>query len=451
MIDTIAMDVLTTIWPPLLATLQILVAAAASAHVVLHKRDVRAAIGWIGLIWLVPFGGSILYAMFGVNRIRRRASGSAGAPGVAKDRRPDRQNLSRSVDGAALALPAGHLSPVARLMDRMTHVPIKGGNAIEPLVGGETAYRAMLRAIAEARRSLGLSTYIFDNDRIGRLFVDALAAAAGRAVAVRVLVDGVGAYYSRPTILAELRRRGVTAAEFLPSLLPLSIHYANLRNHRKLLISDGRIGFTGGMNIRHGHCEADTAEAIADVHFRLEGPVVGHLSETFADDWAFASGETLFGDAWFPLPATPGRVFARGVPAGPDEAFERIRWAILGALSQARQHIRIVTPYFLPDIVAGDGAPAGCPARRRDRHRHPRPQQSAAGTVGVDGQNLPPAGPRLPGLAHSRALRSCQADDGRRDMEPGRLGELGSAQPAAQLRIQRRVLRSALRRRPRQR
>ena len=345
----VAMDVLTTIWPPLLATLQVLVAAAASAHAVLHKRDVRAAIGWIGLVWLVPFGGSILYAIFGVNRIRRRASGlrahraSPRIAGQVAITSPDQ-------DGAALTLPAGHLSPVARLMDRMTHVPIKGGNAIEPLVGGETAYRAMLRAIAEARHSLALSTYIFDNDRTGRLFVDALAAAAGRAVAVRVLVDGVGAYYSRPTILAELRRRGVTAAEFLPSLLPLSMHYANLRNHRKLLISDGRIGFTGGMNIRHAHCEADTPEAIADVHFRFEGPVVGQLSETFADDWAFASGETLFGDDWFPLPAMPGRVFARGVPAGPDEAFERIRWAILGALSQARQHIRIVTPYFLPDM-----------------------------------------------------------------------------------------------------
>ena len=342
-------DLLATLWPPLLAALQLLMAAVASAHVVLHKRDVRAAIGWIGLIWLVPYGGSVLYVLFGINRIRRRASGlRAQRPQARSAERvpPPRTDLA-----SALPSSAGHLMSVARLIDRVTDIGIAAGNAVVPLADGSHAYEAMLRAIDVAERTLGLVTYIFDSDSTGRSFVAALARAVARGVAVRVLIDGVGARYSRPAIIGILRGRGVPAAEFLPSVFPLSLHYANLRNHRKILVTDGRIGFTGGMNIRRGHATHGGPSAIEDVHFRLQGPVVAHLVETFADDWAFTTGEQLLGEGWFPPLRPAGPVFARGIAAGPDEAFERVQWAMLGAMSLARDRIRIVTPYFLPDTA----------------------------------------------------------------------------------------------------
>jgi cardiolipin synthase len=340
-------DLLANLSPPLLAALQIIMAAVASAHVVLHKRDVRAAIGWIGLIWLVPYGGSVLYALFGINRIRRRASELRAQR--LRARSVERAPPSRTDPAGASPSSAGHLIPVARLIDRLTDVGITAGNAVVPLADGDRAYKAMLEAIEEAERTLGLSTYIFDSDPTGRSFVAALARAAERGVAVRVLIDGVGARYSRPAITGILRNRGVPATQFLPSSFPLSIHYANLRNHRKILVTDGRVAFTGGMNIRQGHATRAGPSAIRDVHFRLEGPVVAHLAETFADDWAFTTGEQLLGDGWFPPLQAAGPVFARGIATGPDEAFERVRWAILGAMSQARERIRIVTPYFLPD------------------------------------------------------------------------------------------------------
>ena len=342
-------ELLATLYPPLLAALQIAMGALASAHVVLHKRDVRAAIGWIGLIWLVPYGGSILYALFGINRIRRRASGLRAQRSFT--RVPERTRASPSYIATALPRSGRHLMSVARLIDRVTDSTVTSGNAVLPMADGARAYATMLEAIDQAERTLGLSTYIFDGDKTGRHFATALARAVKRGVTVRVLIDGVGVRYCYPLITGLLRREGVPSAEFLPSLFPLSLHYANLRNHRKILVADGRVGFTGGMNIRQGHASDNGAHAIRDVHFRLEGPVVAHLAEVFADDWAFATGEQLSGDGWFPSLQSAGSVLARGIAAGPDELFERVRWAILGALSQARERIRIVTPYFLPDAA----------------------------------------------------------------------------------------------------
>ncbi|HEX2511902.1 MAG TPA: phospholipase D-like domain-containing protein [Xanthobacteraceae bacterium] len=342
-------DLLAALSPPLLAALQLAMGVVASAHVVLHKRDVRAAIGWIGLIWLVPYGGSILYALFGINRLRRRATGLRTLRPYA--RTPER--TPSSLTDLATTLPSfgRHLVSVARLVDRVAETTLTAGNSVSPLADGARAYAAMLDAIDRAERTLGLATYIFDGDATGQSFAAALARAVQRGVAVRVLVDGVGVRYSYPAITGLLRRHGVPTAEFLPTLFPLSLHYANLRNHRKILVADGRVGFTGGLNIRQGHADHEGRAAIRDLHFRLQGPVVAHLAETFADDWAFVTGEQLSGESWFPPLLSAGSVFARGIAAGPDEAFERVRWAMLGALSQARERVRIVTPYFLPDTA----------------------------------------------------------------------------------------------------
>jgi cardiolipin synthase len=342
-------DLLATLSPPFLAILQLAMGAVASAHVVLHKRDVRAAIGWIGLIWLVPYGGSVLYALFGINRLRRRASGLRAIRPYAKT--PERTPSSLSDLATALPNSGHHLTSVARLIDRVADTALTAGNSVLPLADGAQAYAAMLDSIDRADRTLGFATYIFDCDATGHCFAAALARAVKRGVAVRVLIDGVGVRYSYPPITGLLRRYGVPAAEFLPTLFPLSLHYANLRNHRKILVADGRVGFTGGLNIRHGHAAPEGANAIRDTHFRLQGPVVAHLTETFAEDWAFVTGEQLSGDGWFPPAVFAGSVLARGIAAGPDEAFERVRWAILGALSQARERVRIVTPYFLPDTA----------------------------------------------------------------------------------------------------
>jgi cardiolipin synthase len=351
------------VWPVLVAICAILVAGSASAHVILHKRDVRAAIGWVGLIWLVPFAGAGLYGLLGINRIQRRAAelrlhrSPAGTPLAIR-------RSAAHWPAPPLAAEDHHLAAIARLIDTTAGYPLTFGNAVEPLPG-VAAYDAMIEAIAGSRRTVAMSTYIFDNDRAGRLFADALEAAVGRGVLVRVLIDGVGARYSFPAMTGNLRARNIPVAEFLPTFVPVHMAYANLRNHRKILVVDGRTGFTGGMNVRRTHLlAADRRNGTADTHFRIEGPVVAQLTSTFADDWAFCTGERLPGPEWFPPPAGDSEagegeageseasgIAARGIAAGPDEDFERIRYAILAALSQAQRRIRIVSPYFVPEPI----------------------------------------------------------------------------------------------------
>jgi cardiolipin synthase len=320
----------------------------AAAHVVLHKRDSRAAIGWVGLIVLSPFVGSLIYYLFGINRIRRRAVRLAAV----SERRANRPTKGTARPGPETALDAAPeaLHVLARAVRRVTRAPLTFGNSIDCLVDGTETYPAMLREIERAEHSIGLASYIFDNDRAGTMFVEALAQAVARGIEVRVLIDAVGARYSRPRVTRVLASRGVRVAEFLPSRLPWRNPYVNLRNHRKLLVIDHRVGFAGGVNIREGCLvELDPPHPVRDVHFRFAGPVVEQLFRPFREDWAFTTGEPLDGEAWASRVAPAGRVPARGILDGPDEDFETIRWTKLAALDSARNRVRIVTPYFLPD------------------------------------------------------------------------------------------------------
>jgi cardiolipin synthase A/B len=330
------------LWTPVFAVAAGLVALAAAGHAVLHKRDVRAALGWVALICLAPFAGAAAYAVFGVNRIRRRAQ-ALRLPEVRS--RPEDQPPAPQ-----LPPEAEHLRPLLRLADQVVRRPLVAGNALELLPGGAAAYPAMLAAIDAAERSVTFCTYIFDPGRAGDAFVDALARACARGVLVRVLVDAFGARYGWPPAHRRLRQRGVRAALFLPRLSPGWLPFVNLRNHRKILVVDGRVGFTGGMNIRDEFLPGPRGQAPSmDLHARVRGPVVAHLQSAFGEDWLFTTGESIDGPAFFPPLGAAGPVLARGIPDGPDEDFETIRWVLLGALASARQRIRVVTPYFLPD------------------------------------------------------------------------------------------------------
>ena len=247
---------------------------------------------------------------------------------------------------------AAHLAALAEVVAGATGRPLLRGNRITPLHDGDEAYPAMIAAIDEARDSVLLSTYIFDNDRAGALFLEAFRRAVARRVEVRVLIDDLGARYSWPSVIAGLRAAGVRVARFLPKLIPTRFRYANLRNHRKIMVVDGRVGFTGGMNVREGCLlELNPRHPVRDLHFRVEGPAVAHLQEVLADDWAFITGELLQGQRWFPPPEPAGRALARGITDGPDEDFERLRMTLLGAITAARSSVIVVTPYFLPDAT----------------------------------------------------------------------------------------------------
>lgn len=343
-------DLLYTAWPYLVTLLTVFVTLATAIHILYRKRNTRAAAGWLGLVWFAPVLGVCLYWIFGVNRIKRRA----------RLRLADKQTMPLPEKEATVTptyieqifgcMENNGLAQLSRMTEKLTRQPLMQGNSIRPLVNGDEAFPRMLAAIETAEHTISLCSYIFDNDSWGSRFRTALRYAKERGVNVKVLVDGVGARYSFPPITWKLRSDGIDTAEFMRPVLPWRFQYFNLRNHRKILVIDGRVGFTGGMNIRNGHCLADNpSHPVQDIHFLIKGPVVAELQRAFAEDWAFTTGETLAGEKWYPNHEPLGNGVARGIADGPDEDYDKLRMVILAALATAQTSIRIATPYFLPD------------------------------------------------------------------------------------------------------
>jgi cardiolipin synthase A/B len=332
----------------LLLVLNVTLAILASAHAVLFKRDVRAALGWVGVIWLVPTVGPLLYAALGINRIRTRARTMRRE--LVGPEIPALESGESDIVAAAVGEP--HLRALRHVVDRLVPDPVVGGNRVVLLRDGDEAYPAMLDAIRVAERSIILTTYIFDNDVSGREFVAALAAAMERGVEVRVLIDGVGARYTFPPVTWVLKRARVRYARFLPPLIPWRFPYFNLRTHRKVMVVDGRVAFTGGMNIRVGHVLGkEPSHPIRDLHARVEGPVVAQLLRVAIIDWRLATREALTGAAWAPHAEATGHLYARAIPDGPDADFDIVRMTYLGALASAQRRVRIISPYFVPETA----------------------------------------------------------------------------------------------------
>jgi cardiolipin synthase len=331
--------------------LGLLLAAFSSSHALIYKRDSRSAILWVAFIWMLPIAGSVLYAFFGINRVKRRALLLRGdMEHVASKPMVEQGGLRhlRTSFGDEFEQWHPHFHAVRELTDR----PLLPGNEMRILVNGEEAYPAMIQAMDEASETIGFATYIFDHCPVGLEFVRAFKRAMDRGVEVRVLVDSTGSRYSWPSIFKVLKEEQIPCARFLPFSAikrPLTL---NLHNHRKLLIVDGRVGFTGGMNIRQGHfVSGDSRQPVQDMHFYFDGPVVAHLQEAFVDDWFFSHGEKLSREKWFPSLHHKGEVFARGISDGPDEDLDKLLWVLLSACHVARKSIVIMSPYFLPDAT----------------------------------------------------------------------------------------------------
>jgi cardiolipin synthase len=336
-------------WPHFLAAVSVIAGTAAAIHATLTKDDVRAATGWVGVILLSPLLGAFVYLIAGINRIRHRALAT---------RRSARHALWQEFYGPAVpreAVEQGfspQFIPMRQVGDTVTRFPLTAGNTIETLTDGDTAYAAIGSAIKQARHDIILESYIFDRDRAGLRIADLLIEAHKRGVSVRVLIDSVGARYSVPSIVKYLVSHGVPTETFNGKVISgLRLPYANLRTHRKIIVVDNEIAFTGGMNIREAFSETLSGDGHArDTHFRITGPIVSDLFAVAAEDWHFSSGEKIAATSQPSHGVPPNApIFARVVSSGPDGSIETNHKMLMGAFSVAQRHIRIMSPYFLPD------------------------------------------------------------------------------------------------------
>lgn len=339
-----------TIWQVGILLFHFVIAPLAAGHALLYKRDSRAALGWISVSILFPVVGPVLYYIFGINRIRTRAKQisnikhQAGWIGYERGEVSifEPATLKDRVDSNAA------FDAIRLLADSMTKKPLTGGNSITLLHNGEETYPRMLDSIAAAKSSVYLMTYILETNAIGQQFIDALAHAAKNGIDVRVMVDGLGDLYSWPRSSRILKKRGVKTTRFLPPTLWPPTLKINLRNHRKLLIVDGDVGFSGGMNIGDRHLieKVGNPKPTQDIHFEFTGPINQQLHMVFAQTWEYITKEE-FPD--FKGQAVPtGSAVGRVITDGPDENLDKLELIMVGAIAAANTSIRIMTPYFIP-------------------------------------------------------------------------------------------------------
>ena len=226
------------------------------------------------------------------------------------------------------------------------------GNKVEALLNGERIFPAMLDAIKGAKRSITFETYIYWSGSIGREFADALSERARAGVKVHVLLDWLGSVKMEQHFIDEMKDAGIEVERYhAPTWWQLA--RLNNRTHRKLLIVDGAVGFTGGVGIADPwRGQAQDPEHWRDSHFRIEGPVVAQVQATFMDNWTKATGRVLHGDDYFPPLEAKGEQRAQMFSSSPSAGSDRMHLMYLMAITAAARTIRLSTPYFVPDELS---------------------------------------------------------------------------------------------------
>lgn len=332
-------------------------ASIAGVHIILRKREPSAAVMWLFMVGTLPVLGVLFYVIFGVNLYDRRVTRKVKA-----NFRVRRALAERAKRGAADELQAADdryrvLARCHDLLVRLEQRPPVSGNSIEMLVGGTATYRALFAAIRQARDHIHIQVYILAGDEFGRDLLNVLAERAAQGIEVRVLYDAVGSIGIPRRFLNDLERAGIRVEAF-GRMNPIRRGFQiNFRNHRKNIIIDGKIGFTGGINLHaensRRYCRQPHhlhERLIRDYHFRAEGPIVAQLQEVFVEDWFYASGEMLTSERYFRVSDTQdrGTVIARVLTSGPGDDSEVIAKTLFAAITSAQREILIVTPYFYP-------------------------------------------------------------------------------------------------------
>jgi cardiolipin synthase len=328
------------------ATLWSILAFACVPLVLLRKKEPAATMAWILFILAVPVVGVVTFWYLGRDRVRRpvRHRESVNAPMRTRieDRISDTFPQARSEREAVIEAQPEEQRGVMRLASKMGRGEIRAGNGVKVLVGSRATWDALLAAIEAATDHVHVELYIFRPDRTGRRFLQALEAAAHRGVRVRLLYDGFGSAGLGPACRA-LKKAGGYATPFFPLDPIRRASTINLRNHRKLAVVDGKIGFCGGVNV------GDAFETWRDVHLEIRGPAVADMQRVFVEDWYFAGRHDLTAQAFFPEIPKEGDSIVQIVESGPDERIEQIHRLLFAAIASARRTVWITTPYFVPD------------------------------------------------------------------------------------------------------
>jgi len=330
------------VWVPLLTLGLAVWVASVSVVIILQRRSAAATVAWLFALTFLPVVGLVIYRIIGPLRLERK--------------RVKRSANKRVVKEALEALAAiddhgvEHLQLARVGMELGESGPLRASE-VDVYLDGDSAYAAILAAVAAANHHIHLEYYIWEPDKIGIELRDALIARAKAGVAVRMVVDWTGSNRLKKAFLAPLHEAGVDVAWFNPvKLRSLRLRRPDFRTHRKIVVCDGRVGFTGGMNITDNHSKSRCAEYWRDTHMRMTGAAVWPLQRLFVEDWYFAAGTMCPIDVdTFPAQEKAGEHVVQVIGSGPDSAAFAIHKVVFTAINQATDRLWLTSPYFVPD------------------------------------------------------------------------------------------------------
>jgi cardiolipin synthase len=339
------------LWQELLvigALLETILLLVTIPWVLMSRKETTSTVAWCLLVFFVPLVGSLIFFVFGYQHVNKP---------LARKRRHKQSfqlaNPPTSADAADLRDESW--KGLSHLAQHFGCPPATTGNRVDFYTEGQPAYEAKLAAIEAAQHHIHLEYFIVQPDASGQRFRDALVRKARAGVEVRLIYDAIGSRKLTPEFLQQLRDAGAQVYAFMPLNLLRRRLQVNLRDHRKILIVDGHVAFTGGLNIGDEYLGLSPRHGFwRDTHVRIEGPAVLDLQRVFCENWDFAADQALAGPAYFPTPISAGPHPVQVVESGPDRELKAIREVYFAAIWRARRSVWIATPYFVPDAGLRD-------------------------------------------------------------------------------------------------
>ena len=332
---------------------------ATIVHVLMDNRQQAKTVAWALVIYFVPVAGIIAYVFFGVNTRRERMVSRRSLDQLTK------RSMLQFVEQKDLKLPEVHKPVIDLFVNEGFSLPFSG-NSVEILTSGYDFFPLLLRDISQATSHIHIDVYIFEADALGRLIADALIAKSRQGVEVRIVYDDVGSWRVKDRFFEQMRREGIEVEPFMPVRFPSFARRANYRNHRKLFVIDGRVGYIGGMNIAERYVKgvedkkSKEKRMWRDTVLRVEGRGVYSLQRAFLIDWYFVDRTILSDRKYYPpqqpvsLPLPEGPVecsaspIVQTVTSGPSSPYPEIMQGYVRIIMAARSYVYLETPYFLP-------------------------------------------------------------------------------------------------------
>lgn len=314
--------------------------------ILMDNRQPAKTMAWILVLWFIPLLGIILYFFFGQNIRREHIVSKKSLDQLTK------RSMLEFVEQRNLTLPEKHRKLIDLFTNQQMALPFKG-NSVEIYKNGYEFFPALLAEIAKARHHIHIDVFIFSDDALGRLISDALIAKAREGVEVRLIYDDVACWSVKNSFYERMREEGIEVHPFMPVKFPVFTSKANYRNHRKVIVIDGKVGFIGGMNIAlryvQGYGKEKKHTAWRDTHMKIEGTAVYGLQRTFLIDWYFVDQTLITNRKYYPPNiAKDNDCLTQIVPSNPTDNWPTIEQGYVNILLNAKKYVYIETPYFMP-------------------------------------------------------------------------------------------------------